>query len=135
MNITNFSTRDACYFNLMMDPSKVIPKGFRFSKPHTRDGLKRLVWRERWSVRPIKYYFIDFGLSEQYPFGLKNIRDYGIFGQDRTVPEMSVTIPYDPFKADVYQLGNVFKRLIEVSFNFVKVKCVFINRGRRNMKG
>jgi hypothetical protein len=106
--------RDACYFNLMMDPSKVIPNGFHFGSVWTKDGFKKIEWRERWSVRPVKYYFVDFGLSHRYPGGLTNIMDYGRFGQDRSVPEMSTTVPYDPFKADVYQLGNVFKRFVEV---------------------
>lgn len=94
----------------------MIPSGFHFCAPRTEDGFKDLVWHERWSVRPVKYYFIDYGLSYQYPAGLTDIRDYGRFGQDRTVPEMSVEVSYDPFKADVYQLGNVFKRLMEVRY-------------------
>jgi hypothetical protein len=98
----------------MMDPSKVIPDGFHFSNVLTQDGFKKIKWRERWSVEPVKYYLIDFGLSRRYPAGSTGIIDRGRFGQDRSVPEMSSTAPYDPFKADVYRLGNVFKQLIEV---------------------
>jgi hypothetical protein len=98
----------------MMDPSKVIPKGFHFAFWRSHDGVvtKRFEWRERWSVRPVQYYFIDFGLSRRYPAG--PVRDLGIFGQDRTVPEQSLTIPYDPFKSDIYQLGNVIIKVAEV---------------------
>jgi hypothetical protein len=100
----------------MMDTSKVIPKGFHFAFWRSHDGVvtKRFEWRERWSVRPIQYYFIDFGLSCHYPAGLTNIRDLGIFGQDKTVPERSLTVPYDPFKLDIYQLGNVIIQVAEV---------------------
>ncbi|KIM39260.1 hypothetical protein M413DRAFT_29437 [Hebeloma cylindrosporum] len=36
----------------------------------------------------------------------------GLWGQDRSVPEMPFTIPSDPLKVDVYQLGNVIKKLM-----------------------
>lgn len=107
--------RDACYRNLMMDPSKVIPKGFHFANQDSEDGLEKdIKFRDRWSVRPVRYFFIDFGLSYRYPPGETNILDYGRFGQDRSVPKMSVTVPYDPFKLDIYQLGNTFMELIDI---------------------
>ena len=99
----------------MMDPSRVIPKGFHFVKWESHDGVKfNLTWRDRWSVRPVPHYFIDFGVSSRYPAEWKDIIDYGIFGQDKTVPEMSLTVPYDPFKMDVYQLGNAIIEVAEV---------------------
>jgi hypothetical protein len=80
----------------MMDISKAIPKGSHFAIWRTHDGVSRkFEWRDWWSVRPNQYYFIDFGLSCHYPAGLKNIRDLGIFGQDRSVLERSLTVPYD----------------------------------------
>ncbi|RDB18666.1 hypothetical protein Hypma_014747 [Hypsizygus marmoreus] len=113
MHEHNIVHRDACLYNMMMDASKAIPRGFHFASGLSHDGLNfGLHWHDRWLVRPVQYYFIDFGLSHQYPRGLKNILDAGIFGQDRTVPEMSTTVPYDPFMADVYQLGNVFMEII-----------------------
>lgn len=100
----------------MMDASGVIPRGFHFARRTTHDGRWGLLkWRERWSVRPIKYYYIDFGLSSKYPADATNILDIGIVGQDKTVPERSLEVPYDPFKMDVYQLGNALKRVAEVS--------------------
>ncbi|RDB27810.1 hypothetical protein Hypma_002172 [Hypsizygus marmoreus] len=114
MHEHNIAHRDACYFNLMMDGSKVIPKGFHFFRPYTHDGVTfKLDWRERGSVKPNKYYFIDFGLSSRYPAHIQGIRDTGILGQDRSVPEASITVPYDPFKVDVYQLGNVILELVK----------------------
>ncbi|KAJ7480034.1 hypothetical protein B0H11DRAFT_2422641 [Mycena galericulata] len=105
--------RDACSLNLMMDPTNVIPRGFHFSAPWTEDGVEYGVyWRPRSSVSPVDYYFIDFGLSDYWPDGPENTWTVGVFGQDRTVPELSATIPYNPFKVDIYQLGNVFAKLI-----------------------
>ncbi|RDB18654.1 hypothetical protein Hypma_014742 [Hypsizygus marmoreus] len=113
MHEHNIAHKDACRLNLMMDVSKVIPRGFHYGYFFTHDGTSiDFKWRDRWTVRPVSYYFIDFGLSHQYPTGLENILDDGLFGQDRTVPEMSLTVPYDPFKADVYQLGNAFLQVI-----------------------
>lgn len=35
-----------------------------------------------------------------------------IKGRDDTVPELSCYIPYDPFKVDIYILGNIFRETI-----------------------
>ncbi|KDR80044.1 hypothetical protein GALMADRAFT_1176511 [Galerina marginata CBS 339.88] len=101
--------RDICYLNLMMDPTKVIPGGFHFVKRYLQDDLRTwIVFRDRRSVSPVKYYIVDYEFARFYAPGEKSI---GRMGQDRTVPEMSNTIPYDPFKTDVYQLGRTIPRL------------------------
>ncbi|KAG6824745.1 hypothetical protein H0H92_005939 [Tricholoma furcatifolium] len=108
-----FAHRDACFLNLMMDPSKVIPRGFHFQRKHTHDGVSNhFEWHDRWSVCPVKYYFIDFELSKYYPD--ESIETFpGLCGQDRTVPELLVDKPYNPFKLDIFQLGNVFMEVID----------------------
>ncbi|RDB27848.1 hypothetical protein Hypma_002137 [Hypsizygus marmoreus] len=113
MHEHNIAHRDACLFNLMMDASQLIPKGVYFNEWMTHDGVNYdFEWRERASVKSLQYYFIDFELSHRYPPGLKNIKDTGIYGQDRSVPERSLTVPYDPFKVDIYQIGNVLLNII-----------------------
>ncbi|KAG5351820.1 hypothetical protein C0989_004812 [Termitomyces sp. Mn162] len=99
--------------NIMMDASKVIPRGVHFANTFTHDGVKYgLKWHPRWSVRPVQYYFIDFGLSKRYANDeLETIT--GLNGQDRSVPELLVDRPYDPWKVDVYQLGNVVLQTIK----------------------
>ncbi|KAG5650458.1 hypothetical protein H0H81_012180, partial [Sphagnurus paluster] len=73
---------DPCEFNLMMDASELIPQGFHFSKPRTYDGIHEWTeWRERGSVKSLRYYFIDFGLSRRYATN-KNVKDVGIWGED-----------------------------------------------------
>ncbi|KAF8069090.1 hypothetical protein FPV67DRAFT_1414680, partial [Lyophyllum atratum] len=107
--------RDPCQFNLMMDASELIPEGFHFLRPITYDGINEWSeWRERGSSKSLRYYFIDFGLSRRYSANV-NIRDVGIWGQDKSFPERSSTIPYDPFKTDVYQLGNF---ILEISMEY-----------------
>lgn len=98
----------------MMDPSKVMPNGFHLFRWDTEDGVKKLKWHDRSSVCPVAYHYTSFGSSHQYPAWNTGAIAYGSFGRDWALPEMSMEIPYDPFKEDVYQLGHAFKALINV---------------------
>ena len=60
---------------------------------------------------PVKYYFIDFGISSSYASFKQRERIWGTACQDGTVPEFQVVDLYDPFKVDLYTLGNVFKQI------------------------
>ncbi|KAF8173078.1 kinase-like domain-containing protein [Pholiota molesta] len=113
MHEHNVVHRDVCMTNLAMDISKVIPKGSHFARWETHNGLHwdHFEWKERWSVRPVQYFIIDFGIS--LPLPEKNLVTFGVWGRDKTVPEMSPTNQYDPFKVDIYQLGRVFLDMIE----------------------
>ncbi|KAG6872913.1 hypothetical protein C0992_009262 [Termitomyces sp. T32_za158] len=112
MHAHKIAHRDAGYLNLMMDASKVIPRGFHPIKTRTHDGVTLgQECHDRWSVGPVKYYFIDFGLSRYYPDGPWETRT-GLCGQDRTVPELVANEPYDPFKLDIFQLGNAFMEIL-----------------------
>ncbi|KAF8971166.1 hypothetical protein BDZ97DRAFT_2039740 [Flammula alnicola] len=51
MHKHNVAHRDACTRNLVMDVSRAVPKGSHFIEWNTHDG----------AVKPVKYYFIDFG--------------------------------------------------------------------------
>ncbi|KAF7306393.1 Protein kinase domain-containing protein [Mycena indigotica] len=115
MHSHNIAHRDPCLLNLMMDPSEVVPEGSHFANTHrNRMGEDHYEWRDRCLVHPpVAYYFIDFELSEYYPNGAQTAQSIGIYGQDRTAPELSDTTPYNPFKVDVYQLGNTFVELSE----------------------
>ncbi|PPQ80958.1 LOW QUALITY PROTEIN: hypothetical protein CVT26_003529 [Gymnopilus dilepis] len=106
------SVRDACWYNIMMDHSKMVPKGTHFCLPSSHDGVRNgLTWKSRWSVRPVQYYFIDFGISVRCPS--PDTKVLGVLAQDKTTPELSNTVPYSPFPVDIYQIGNVFKRIIK----------------------
>ncbi|KAF5379491.1 hypothetical protein D9615_006618 [Tricholomella constricta] len=118
LHICRIAHRDACYFNLMMDGSKVVPKGSHFVRPKSHTGILRdtIEWHTRWSVRPNKYYFIDFGLSTRYMKGVELETQVGRIGQDRSVPEFAFPLspfPYNPFKLDIYQLGNALLTVVE----------------------
>lgn len=101
----------------MMDHTKVIPKGFHPQAPWSTNGVRyNLTWKPRHSVAPINYYIIDFGLTTWFRFPGETSMTTGIFGQDKTVPELSETVPYDAYKVDIYQFGRVINMLIEVRY-------------------
>ncbi|TRM69604.1 hypothetical protein BD626DRAFT_474686 [Schizophyllum amplum] len=104
--------RDFCRLNLMMDASELIPGGFHFvAATMTPDGLTYgLNYLDRADVSPVRYFVIDLGLASHFPSRRLNGSDClvtGVYGQDKTVPELSWEKPYDPFKVDIYQLGRV----------------------------
>ncbi|KAF9557111.1 hypothetical protein CPC08DRAFT_640730, partial [Agrocybe pediades] len=107
----NISQGDFCLYNIMMDPTKVVPRGLALTNHPTHDGFELIdfEWVERWSVRPVQYYIIDFGLSSRHQSNDAQV--LGKHGQDKTVPKQSDTVPYNPFKLDVYQLGNEYSGL------------------------
>ncbi|KIM39257.1 hypothetical protein M413DRAFT_447205 [Hebeloma cylindrosporum] len=110
----NIVHMDFSRLNLMMDASRIIPRGWNFCRPCTHNGFYsegKLEWNDRWSVHPVQYYLIDFELSFQPKSASSKVM--GNWGQDRTVPEMSLNVPCDPFKVDVYQIGNAIKGYID----------------------
>ncbi|KAH9478393.1 hypothetical protein JR316_0008847 [Psilocybe cubensis] len=103
--------RDACILNFMMDPTNVLPKGFHHANASCQpDGKTPIEFNDRCLVGTVRYYLIDYETADIFPPGTLCI---GRYGQEKDVPEMSDTVPYDPFKLDVYQVGCVIRTLIE----------------------
>jgi len=66
------------------------------------------------SVAGVKYYFVDFGISVHIPENIDSRLVTGFLGRDREPPELANQNPrdplkYDPFKLDVFIIGNMFK--------------------------
>ena len=59
----------------------------------------------------VKYYFVDYGISSYFPSGSQAKLVVGTEGRDQDVPELSDDVPYDPFKVDIFTIGNVIRRL------------------------
>lgn len=59
---------------------------------------------------PVKYYYIDFGMSSKFASDDDSRLVTGIDGLDRDVPELSRKTPYDPFKLDIFIVGNVLRK-------------------------
>ncbi|KAJ7589477.1 hypothetical protein C8J56DRAFT_1076117 [Mycena floridula] len=112
---SSYSFRDISEKNIMMQASKVVPLGCHFSSSSERAlPSGRLVpckIRQHRCRVPVRYLFIDFGLSKEYPEGQKHARSVARVGQVKVTPEMSKDGPYNPFKADIVQLGTVFKKM------------------------
>lgn len=105
---------------LMMDAAAMYPRGFHpVQQKHTLDlkGLAPVIPRLGvWP--PVKYYFVDYGISVRVPPEDRPQVVVGNWGFDQDVPELSMTTPYDPFKVDIFIIGNVFKKKIcDVSCN------------------
>ena len=104
-----------------MDSRRLLgPKGSHYSVPTMFHEDMSLIKDEKLrhrAVTPIQYYLIDFGLSCRFPSFQERGLVLGKVGQDKSVPELSKQIPYDPFKVDIYQMGSVINRLIKVSLD------------------
>lgn len=72
--------------------------------------FKRRVTCVTRTERPVKYYFTDFGISCRLPENVTDPRETPIMGGDRSVPEHQRPIgPQNPYRTDVYCLGNLFR--------------------------
>ena len=58
----------------------------------------------------VLYYFTDYGILSYFPEGTEPHLVLGLAGRDRDVPELSDEVPYDPFKVDIFTIGNVLRR-------------------------
>jgi len=117
---------DACLLNLMMEESRVVPKGSHFKFSSSHDGVNlNLTWRHRCTVAPVPYFYIDFGLSRWHPNGHESAKALGVVGQLKDIPELSATVPYNPFKLDICQLGRTILEVIEVSDQVIVVSFAY----------
>jgi len=93
----------------MMDADAMYPEGFhpiRTMYKADYSGYAPYVSR---SVAGVKYYFVDFGISVHIPEDAYPKLVTGHLGRDQTPPDLSTTVPYDPFMLDIYIMGNMFK--------------------------
>ncbi|KAM5532635.1 hypothetical protein V8D89_013679 [Ganoderma adspersum] len=103
--------RDCAYKNLMMDATSLYPHGFH---PVRLDQLPQHLRR----AAPIRsradvavaYYLVDFGISSWFQPNDTDRLVLGTSGLDQDVPELSDDVPYDPFKLDIFVLGNFFRQ-------------------------
>jgi hypothetical protein len=129
----------------------MIPGGSHFVVPWmASDGITCLThfaeghtdkpyMKSRTQAGPLKYYFIDFGLSVQFRSFEERELVIGEFGRLRNdIPEISGTVPYDPFKVSSKQyllvacahlFCKVDVRLVGEmllhEFLFVSLSCLF----------
>ena len=94
----------------------MFPNGYHaFSQSFEPDFIRVARPKRRRGAKGIKYIIIDFGISSRFASVEDREFVYGCMAADPTIPELSDSLPYDPFSLDVYTLGNVYKQqLLEV---------------------
>ncbi|KAG5641368.1 hypothetical protein DXG03_005384 [Asterophora parasitica] len=92
--------------NIMMDARPILPGGWHFVAQHcTQDGVTPISPLARIDY-PVRYIIIDFDCSVWLAPGQPRlVRNFG--GRDGDPPEYKNREPYDPFKIDVFTLGNM----------------------------
>ncbi|SRR6266436_5227198 len=115
--------RDCTVNNIMFDPSGMYPKGYHPIKLNRNLNFKGQAKRYTRTARPPRYYLIDFGLSRQY--ASRNALDEPLRGGDKTAPEHRDRGRCNPFRTDIYYLGNLVRE------HFMLVRLDFIFRSSR----
>jgi len=93
----------------MMDARKIVPTGWHFVAHFCEpDGLTKIGPLER-RFNPVRYYYVGFGNALHINPKEPSLH-LGSGGLDDDAPELFQAKPYDPFKYDVYTLGNVLKK-------------------------
>src|SRR5579863_7166255 len=93
-----------------MDGTRMFPRGFHpVHDIFLHDIMTPAPTIPRLDVG-VKYYFVDYGISSYFPPGTQRQLVDGKLGRDQDVPELSNDVPYDPFKVDIFTIGNVLRR-------------------------
>ncbi|KAJ7743769.1 hypothetical protein B0H16DRAFT_1858346, partial [Mycena metata] len=131
----NIAHLDICCCNILVDSTTMFPGGFHFihmNTPSTGIGSiaevgyrpsddptksRPHVMHNRTAAGPLNYHLIDFSRSVWYPDfesrglvvggeseNLKRVERH----RGHLIPEISDTVPYDPFKVDVRLVGEMW---------------------------
>ncbi|KAG5351585.1 hypothetical protein C0989_005741 [Termitomyces sp. Mn162] len=112
MHEHNIAHEDCKYNNIMADSQHLFdapPHPFLTFMKRDFTGRPSIVASR--TIKPVKYYLIDFDLSKEYPPGAPRLEEPP-WGGDKTVPEhlLPDAPPCDPFPVDVYCLGNCIRQ-------------------------
>ena len=105
--------------NIMMSTREMWTEPFHVQMPHRNPTLTGVI-KEPFArtLRPPKYYIIDFGMSRHYSPDNLHPTESAPDGGDRTVPEFGDRrnyVVHDPFAVDIYCVGNVIQhRILDV---------------------
>jgi hypothetical protein len=104
-----------------MDASSLYPRGFHpVIQEYLRDlTTKAPVVHRQAAWPPVRYYFVHSSTLVRIPREVYPRVVFGNFGLHHEAPELSDTMPYDPFKLDVYMLGTLYRRKIYAVCDFV----------------
>ncbi|EPQ58922.1 hypothetical protein GLOTRDRAFT_109463 [Gloeophyllum trabeum ATCC 11539] len=115
MHSLNVAHRDCAGPNIMMDARPLYPEGWHpVRRDLSPDAIHQVKPLQRVDA-PVRYYFVDFGLSTRLDSERKLV--VGGKGRDQDVPELSWTTPYDPFKVDIFTLGHLYQAAFYEKFH------------------
>ncbi|KAG8719280.1 hypothetical protein FRC08_003230 [Ceratobasidium sp. 394] len=107
----NIAHCDIASPNIMMDAYPLYDEPFHpFYHFRSLDGKRRVRPRYLRSQRPVRYYYIDFGYAKWFRDGDAGPRTVVGWRAREQTPEQVEGFPYDPFKADIFQLGAIIRR-------------------------
>jgi len=109
MLMSLLSHRDCSLENILMDATHMYPLGFHPVRTMFLADGRTVAPRISRLEAGVKYYFVDYGISSYFPPGSQRELVLGIAGRDQGVPELSNSVSYDPFKVDIFTIGNVIR--------------------------
>lgn len=94
-----------------MDARPMYPEPWHPQRLNRTFDFKRPSAHYRRTVRPVKYYFIDFGHSCRYKAEGRPPMEPIMLAGDKSPPEHNIpgVTSCDPFPTDVYYLGNLIR--------------------------
>ncbi|KAI0363015.1 hypothetical protein BV20DRAFT_1070510 [Pilatotrama ljubarskyi] len=111
MHELHIAHRDCQAPNILYDPRPMYPNMFHPQAQDRARDWKGAAKHYTRTARPVRYHFIDFGLSRRYNPEDVPPREHPILGGDKTVPEFQIYDgePIDPFPTDIYYIGNMIR--------------------------
>ena len=109
MLMVSLSHRDCSPKNIPFDATHMYPLGFHPVHEAFLDDVTTVAPVIPRLEAGVKYYFVDYGISSYFPPGSQRELVFGIAGRDQDVPELSNRVPYDPFKVDIFTIGNILR--------------------------
>ncbi|KAG8785310.1 hypothetical protein FRC12_017748 [Ceratobasidium sp. 428] len=101
---------DIASANIMMDASPLYDEPFHpFYQHRSLDGKRLILPKYLRSQRPVRYYYIDFGYAKWFRDPNTPRSLVGTLARE-PAPEQMDGAAYDPFIADIFQLGAVLRR-------------------------
>jgi serine/threonine protein kinase len=108
--------RDCSLKNVLLDATHMYPLGFHPVEDVYLDDITTLAPVIPRLEAGVKYYFVDYGISSYFPAGSQRELVLGVAGRDQDVPELSNNVPYDPFKVDIFTVGNVLRSEFQTNY-------------------
>jgi hypothetical protein len=104
--------------NIMMDAAPLYPIPYHPSRVNWKRDLSGSARALTRTQHPVKYYFVDFGISRRYEAETGVPLEEQILGGDKSAPEFQKSLePCNPFPTDVYYLGNAIRtNFLEVGY-------------------